>query len=319
MLLKGLGLAVALGSAAISPAALADDWVAVSVSGIVMAIKDGHWTHLHPNDAISDQQQIRTLASGKATFERRGETVTIAGDTGISISEERGGRYTRVTQWFGQAAVADNEQARPHFEVDTPYMAAVVKGTVFTVWTKQNVSGVDVTRGRVAVFDPNSHLHVDVLPGQHASAGATQPLTLGGSGSLQPMLNNAGKVVATAVGTSSESAGSTTSTGTAVTGSANSAGDNGAGTGNGNTASGQDSGMGNGGTPGNGGQNGNTAGNGSTGSSDNGVGNGGTPGNGGRNGNAGGNGNSGKSDNGKGNGGAPGNGGQNGNGHGHKR
>jgi hypothetical protein len=184
---KTIGLLMALGVAAASPAALADDWVAVSVHGMVMTVKDGHWAHLQPNDAISDRQQIRTLRSGGAVFERDGETVTIAGDTQISISEERGGHYTRVKQLYGTTTVADKEQATPHFEVDTPYLAAVVKGTVFKVWTQPGRSGVNVEQGRVQVNDQTSHLHVDVLPGQHASGGPSVPLNVGGSGSLQPI------------------------------------------------------------------------------------------------------------------------------------
>src|SRR3569833_215745 len=163
MRVKSLGLLAVLCSAAFSSSALADDWIAVSVNGIAMTVKNGHWTHLRPIDAVSDNQQFRTLSSGSVNFQRRGESVGIAGDTLISSAEERGGRYSRVTQWYGRTTVADKAQAEPHFEVAAPYMAAVVKGTVFTVWTRPGVSGVNVEHGCVEEQERRSHIRVDVL------------------------------------------------------------------------------------------------------------------------------------------------------------
>jgi hypothetical protein len=321
MLLKGLGLAVALGAIAASSAAMADDWVAISVSGIAMTIKDGHWSHLKQYDAVTGEQAIRTLPSGRVTFERDGETITIPGNSQISIAQERGGHYTKVTQWYGKTTVADREEARPHFGVNTPYMAAVVKGTVFTVWTKPGLSGVDVAQGRVEVRDHQSHMHVDVLPGQHASTGASQPLSVGGTGSLQPIRNAAGKIVATTTDGTTETvalpADSASGSGNAAVPAATNAA-NGAyfayagngGTGGLGNAGKSDNGLGNGGAPGSGG-----AHSGGPGSSGN-NGHGGPSANAGS-GNSSGNGNGGNSansGNSNGNGGNSGNGGDHGNG-----
>lgn len=322
MPVKIFGL-LALGcSLAVSSSAMADDWIAASVSGVVMTVKNGQWAHLRPGDVLSDRQQVRSLASGDATFEREGETVSIAGNTQISISEERGGHYTRVTQAFGTTTVADNEQARPHFEVDTPYMAAVVKGTVFTVWSRPGLSGVNVKRGRVEVQDHNSHLHVDVLAGQQASGGTSQPLRVAGLGSLQPIKNQAGQIVAEATQGTTEVAplpGAAISSGKVSAGTDNGdskpapgapKGPAGSSTPGGSAApSGQTAPGGPGGPSGAGGPSGpgGPGSPGGPGKTDNGVGNGGTPGDGGQNGN--GNGNNG----GKGNG----DDGGNGKGHGH--
>jgi hypothetical protein len=175
-----------------------------------------------------------------------------------------------VTEWLGKVTVSDNEQATPHFEVDTPYMAAVVKGTVFTAWTKPGVSsGVSVTRGRVEVHDPNAGLHVNVLPGQQASVGSQQPLTLAGSGTLQPILNNSGQPVSAANGDSTEVA-SAPAGGRANAGSST----KGEGKGGNHTKGGDghpgkhDNGAGKGGGPGNGGQNPHAGGNGNSGGND---------------------------------------------------
>jgi hypothetical protein len=76
-----------------------------------------------------------------------------------------------------------------HFEVETPYLAALVKGTQFRVTVKRSGARVDVLRGQVEVSDFKSGKFALVLPGQAAqvSAHGGGDLTLSGSGTLNPI------------------------------------------------------------------------------------------------------------------------------------
>lgn len=191
-------LAAILGAtlAALGPAAaLADDWVAVKLHGVVLTLTDGKWTRLHENDVVPDDRIIRTLRSGTVEFRRDGETIEIVGDTQIAIHDRTNKRFTVVTQYFGTTNVEANVEKVQHFAVETPYMAAVVKGTIFSVKTRDGVSSAFVSRGRVEVDDLKSGDHVDILPGQHASTGENQALAVGGSGPLQPIRDAKGHVV----------------------------------------------------------------------------------------------------------------------------
>ena len=56
-----------------------------------------------------------------------------------------------------------------HFEVETPYLAAVVKGTQFSVTVNANSTSVNVKRGQVEVSDFRSGQIARVMPGQVAT------------------------------------------------------------------------------------------------------------------------------------------------------
>ena len=63
-----------------------------------------------------------------------------------------------------------------HFEVETPYLAAVVKGTQFRVTVEQGAARVDVVRGQVEVTDFKSGQFAMVQPGQAAQVSAVWPV-----------------------------------------------------------------------------------------------------------------------------------------------
>ena len=76
-----------------------------------------------------------------------------------------------------------------HFQVETPYLAAVVKGTQFRVTVDKDDSRVDVLRGQVEVIDFKSGQFTQVFPSQSArvSAQGTGGLSLSGGGTLSPI------------------------------------------------------------------------------------------------------------------------------------
>jgi hypothetical protein len=76
-----------------------------------------------------------------------------------------------------------------HFEVETPYLAAVVKGTQFRVSVNAAGTRVEVLRGQVEVADFKSGQIAQVMPGQAATAfvHGKPGLSLSGSGTFNPI------------------------------------------------------------------------------------------------------------------------------------
>jgi ferric-dicitrate binding protein FerR (iron transport regulator) len=58
-----------------------------------------------------------------------------------------------VTEFFGSVSVEAQVENVQHFEVRTALLAAVVKGTTFTVVADKTRASVSVQRGHVAVTD----------------------------------------------------------------------------------------------------------------------------------------------------------------------
>jgi hypothetical protein len=157
--------------------------VSVVTSGVQQAaLTDG--AILKPGDSI------RTGQTGRVLLMRGEESILISPNSVIDIPNGRiNGMSTTIIQQAGSILLDVEKRNVKHFEVDTPYLAAVVKGTKFRVTVNKNESNVDVLRGQVEVMDFKSGQTAMVLPGQTASV-STQGqtgLSLSGSGILSPI------------------------------------------------------------------------------------------------------------------------------------
>jgi FecR-like protein len=180
--------------------AIADDWIAKQLRGPVMELVDGQWVKLNRGDVVPDSRVVQTLAAGHVTFVRGEETVELGPHTQIQIVDKptNGKPFTTVKQSFGMVSVEAQVQNVQHFAVDTPYLAAVVKGTRFTVTSGDKGASVTVRRGHVAVTGKQNKQQVLISVGQTASVGANagDPLVVSGSGKLPKVLDAKGNPVA---------------------------------------------------------------------------------------------------------------------------
>lgn len=164
---------------AVSPAS-ADDWKITAVRGLAFALREGAWTPLRLGDVVSDASPIHTYHDGTAQLSRDNETVDMGPDSEISILDRAGERFTTIREPAGRVTVHANIENVKHFSVQTPFISAVVKGTIFTVIADQQRSEVSVTRGLVGVEDNLRGTHVDVAAGQSAIAGFAGQLQIVG-------------------------------------------------------------------------------------------------------------------------------------------
>lgn len=179
-----LGLLTAA-SMAIPSVALADDWTATKLRGAVLHLVNGEWAKLQRGEVVSDDRVIRTLTRGRVTFQRGRETIEMGAETQIRIVDKSGKKYTTVLEDFGEVSIEAEVRNVAHFEVRTPQMAAVVKGTRFVVTSYGTLSEVKVTRGRVAVQDGDTRQTTLLSVGQSAStADRGVPLIVSGQGAL---------------------------------------------------------------------------------------------------------------------------------------
>ena len=156
-----------------SAAAFADEWVAVRLRGSVLQLVDGDWVKLKRGGVVPDTRVIRTLKTGNVEFERGNESVTIGPDTQIQIFDEGSAKpFTTVKQYFGTVTIEAEVRQVQHFAVQTPYLAAVVKGTKFVVTSGDEGAIVQVKRGHVFVEDKATKDSVTINAGQTAGVSA---------------------------------------------------------------------------------------------------------------------------------------------------
>jgi len=133
---------------------------------------------------------IRTGRNGRVLLVRGEETILVSPNSTIGIPAElKEGLSTTILQQAGSILLEVKKRDDKHFEVVTPYLAAVVKGTQFRVTVNKNNTSVGVLRGQVEVAGFKSGQYALVLPGQTAkvSAHGRGGLSLSGSGILSPI------------------------------------------------------------------------------------------------------------------------------------
>jgi hypothetical protein len=195
MLNRLLLAACVAGLLACSPA-FADDWIVIKLRGGVEQQIDGNWAELKRGDVVSVDRLIRTLADGHVDLQRDKEVVTLGASTQIRIHDQAGERFTTVEQSSGSVEVDAEIRNVQHFSVETPYLAAVVKGTHFVVTAEPTGGSVTVTRGFVAVVSKASQHSTTVTVGQTASVDPQSDLTVAGSGTLPAIIGADGQPVA---------------------------------------------------------------------------------------------------------------------------
>jgi hypothetical protein len=177
-----------------SSAALAADdglWSVSKSSGEVwIATPDAVQVSLGREEMLNPGDTIRTGRNGRVLLQRGAETILIAPNSVVGLpNEARDGMATTILQRAGSILLDVEKRNVKHLEVETPYLAAVVKGTQFRVTITAAGTKVEVARGQVEVSDFKTGQIAQVMPGQAATAFATgrAGLSLSGSGSFNPI------------------------------------------------------------------------------------------------------------------------------------
>jgi hypothetical protein len=186
-------LAAACVLAMASNAFAADDgaWTVGKSSGEVWLTSSGAQpASLKQEELLKPGDTVRTGRNGRVLLRRGEETMLISPNSVVGMpAENKEGLSTTIVQQAGSILLEVEKRNVKHFEVETPYLAAVVKGTQFRVTINASSTSVDVIRGQVEVADFRSGQIAQVMPGQHATT-FTQGkvgLSLSGSGTFNPI------------------------------------------------------------------------------------------------------------------------------------
>jgi hypothetical protein len=180
-----------LAAAPVAFAADGGDWTVHRSSGEVSLTGSGlQQASLKQEDVLKPGDTIRTGRTGRVLLKRGDEMILVSPNSVVGVpAQKKEGLSTTILQQAGSILLDVEKRNVKHFEVETPYLAAVVKGTQFRVTVNAGKTTVDVVRGQVEVADFKSGQIAQVMAGQHATAFANgKPgLSLGGSGTFSPI------------------------------------------------------------------------------------------------------------------------------------
>ena len=159
------------------PAAAASDiWMVVEGSGTAT-----HWSAtgraapLKSGDIVAAGDSVETGPDGRWVLQRRGhaDSVTVSSRSRFMIPAPAAkGMLADIIQSMGTLFFNVEHTPGRRFEVDGPYLAAVVKGTSFTIAVSPSESTVNVLQGAVEVQSTGTHQVVLLGPGQFAKVSA---------------------------------------------------------------------------------------------------------------------------------------------------
>ncbi|WP_458761386.1 FecR domain-containing protein [Afipia sp. TerB] len=194
MRIQGIARAVAAVALVATSSAFAGDggvWQVKKSSGEVWMGSSGvQQASVKADEMLKPGDTIRTGRNGRILLVRGEESILIAPNSVVGLpAEGKDGLATTITQQAGSILLEVEKKNVKHFEVETPYLAAVVKGTQFRVTVSSTGAKVDVVRGQVEVSDFRSGQIAQVMPGQHATvlSHGNAGLSLSGSGRFQPI------------------------------------------------------------------------------------------------------------------------------------
>ncbi|MDI1263673.1 MAG: FecR domain-containing protein, partial [bacterium] len=129
------------------------DWVVSKSTGEVWLSASGvQQASLKQEDTLKAGDSIRTGRTGRVLLKRGEETMLIAPNSVVGLpAAKKEGLSTTIVQQAGSILLDVEKRNVQHFEVETPYLAAVVKGTQVRVTINAGSTSVDVIRGQVQV------------------------------------------------------------------------------------------------------------------------------------------------------------------------
>jgi hypothetical protein len=186
-----LAMALALAAASNARAGEGEAWSVSKSSGEVwMTTTGAQPVSLGQQDVLKVGDTIRTGRNGRVMLVRGEETILVSPNSVVGLPAENSeGLSTTIVQQAGSILLEVEKRNVKHFEVETPYLAAVVKGTQFRVSVNAGSTRIDVIKGQVEVADFRSGQIAQVMPGQVATAFAQgKPgLSLSGTGTFSPI------------------------------------------------------------------------------------------------------------------------------------
>jgi FecR-like protein len=148
-----LGAILALISSPVMAKDAVSTWIVTQKSGDVRVIHNGlQPASVQVRAALSPGDIIATAANGRAMITKGDDYVVVAPGSRLMLpKEQQQTGFTRLVQQVGTMLYKVKRTGVPHFSVETPMLAAVVKGTTFTVVVDSNRAAVQVTEGVVEV------------------------------------------------------------------------------------------------------------------------------------------------------------------------
>ena len=181
-----MALAVGATAKAESPS-----WTLSESTGSVHILRAGVSSIAVAGGSLRSGDVVSTGKKGRAVLVRGREYVVVSPNSRLRITNpESSSAITQFFEEIGTVLFKIERKSTPHFGVQTPYMAAVVKGTTFSVTVSDRGSAVQVTDGAVQVATNDGGASYLLSPGAIGMVEAGQQYRLVISGAESKVIDS---------------------------------------------------------------------------------------------------------------------------------
>lgn len=151
-------------------------WRMTSQAGEVRVLLPGHSVRpARLNETIPEGSVVITSANSSAVIENGLQRMTMSANSRLTITQPRADGMTRIFQDVGTVLFQVDHRNSPHFRVETPLLAAIVKGTTFRVINHRMYDSVVVESGLVEVDANEGDETRDVPTGNAVTIARNEP------------------------------------------------------------------------------------------------------------------------------------------------
>jgi len=151
----------------------ANEWSVQASSGDVSATAVGTngRQRLETGRILTAPFTIRTGPTGQVVLVRGDDTVLVSPGSELEVqaaSPSDAGLVTHILQSLGSLVYQVEKRARQRFEVETPYLVSVVKGTTFTISVTEHDAVVSLQEGSLEILGIDGSHRALMEPGEIA-------------------------------------------------------------------------------------------------------------------------------------------------------
>lgn len=169
----GAGLARAEELAVVQPGWTVSELRGAAKSRPIGMTSAADWIDLNSGMSLPPGTEITTSEDGFVVLVNGADQVQIMANSHVQLPiVERPGVLTRILHQLGTVFFEVGKRPGRQFEVDTPYLVAIVKGTKFSTQVSDGGGWVTVTEGVVGVAARSNSVSVDVTTGETATVSA---------------------------------------------------------------------------------------------------------------------------------------------------
>ena len=152
-------------------AVAAAEWRISRVSGDVRVHgADQVWVRAKPMQVLKPGESVWTGRRSRAQIETEDGSVILRSGSLVKVPAQKlPDGATVLFQGQGNVKAKVDKREKRHFSIQTPYLAAVVKGTEFTIEVGSQTTNLSVNRGSVGAVSVGSRQEVSVDAGEALS------------------------------------------------------------------------------------------------------------------------------------------------------